>query len=406
MGSVSDVRHRMQEALWLRAEEFVRRVMQRWCQLAMEAERDAFLGCTWHERTPARRGWRNGYQDRRLQTRYGLLRLRVPRVRGTDRPWRTLLFDLYQRRTRDVEAAVEAWVAAGCSTRAVEDLMVQTFGQMLSPATVSGILAKLDAELAAWRARDLERSYRVLWLDAKHGKLRKEPPEGRKRGRKQKGVLLPAWGLTHEGREELVDFQAFPGPERYEVWEPFLTRLWERGVRPWNRWDEPLELIATDGHPGLEAAVETVYPTTPSQRCRFHKVRNVADYLRDRGHRKGVLASASRVWEGVQTRAEALRRLAGWAETWRDEEPEAVAHLCEGFEKTLTYLKLGPGLRKRGATTNPVERFILEIEKATGHVPVWEDAASWERHVWVLWKRLKRRSYRPTRRRTEITHTS
>ena len=406
MYSLSDNWTRMQEALWQEGREQGRRLLTRWCHLVMQAERDLFLGCGHHERSAVRRGWRNGYEGRQLETPFGVLRLRVPRVRGTERPFRTRLWNAYARRNRQVEAAVEAWVAAGCSTRAVVDVMTETFGYVVSPATVSRIVAKIDTELALWRQRPLERSYRILWLDAKHGRMRKRVRKGCRRGRKTKGVLLLAWGLTHDGREELVDFEAVQGEERYEVWEAFLTRLWERGVRPWNRWDEQMEMIVTDGHPGLEAAVAMVYPTTPVQRCRFHKVQNLAAHLRDRTHRGALLASASGVWDGVQTAAEAFRRLERWAETWRAVEPEAVANLVDDFERTLTYLTAPPALRTRVGTTNPIERLILEIEKATDHVPVWEDARSWQRHVWVLWKCLRRRSYRPTRPRPEFTRTS
>ena len=50
---------------------------------------------------------------------------------------------------------------------------------------------------------------------------------------------------------------------------------------------------------------------------------------------------------------------------------------------------------RRVRTTNPIERLMGEIEKATEHVPLW-----------VLWKRLKQRVYRPTRPRPEFTRTS
>ena len=53
-------------------------------------------------------------------------------------------------------------------------------------------------------------------------------------------------------------------------------------------------------------------------------------------------------------------------------------------------------------TTNPIERFMGEVEKATGHVPVWETTQGGTRHVWVLWKRLKHRSYRPKKTSTRI----
>ena len=409
MENVLEVRPEMQEAIWHRMRHQAGRTLERFCQLVMEAERDLFLGCGHHERSQVRRGWRNGYEGRWLETPFGVLRLRTPRVRGTERPLRTLLFDAYARRSRQVEAAVEAWVAAGCSTRAVVDGMLEAFGYAVSPATVSRIIARVDAELARWRSRPLERSYRLLWLDAKYGYVRNGGRRGRQRrlrGRKRPAVMLVAWGLRHDGREELVDFQAVEGPETYEAWSAFLTQLERRGLKPWNRWDEPMEMIVTDGDAGLEAACDLVYPTVPRQWCIFHRLQNVARRLRDRRHRGAILASASGVWESVQTTAEATRRLERWAEVWQDVEPEAVATLAEGFDETLRYLNLEPALRTRARTTNPIERFMGELEKATGHVPIWENPHGWERHVWVLWKRLKRRSYRPTRPRPEFTRTS
>jgi transposase-like protein len=400
----------MQEALWQAGREQGLAFLQRWGEALMEAERDVFLACHAYERGPHRRGWRNGYEGRWLDTVWGRLWLRTPRTRGTETPFRTLLFDRYARRQADLERAVEASVALGVSTRGLQDLLVELFGCRVSPATISAILAKLDRELRAWRERPLERSYRVLWLDAKHGTLQRPPRKGRKRrrrrGPKRQGTLLVAWGLRHDGREELVDFEAVEGPERYEAWEAFLTRLWRRGVRAWNRWDEHLELIVTDGHGGLEAAVETVFPTTPRGRCVFHKLQNLAAHLRDRSNRGALQASASAIFEGAQTAAEAARRLERWARRWRRSEPEAVAAFATDFERTLTYLTLPPALARRVRTTNPVERFLGEVEKATAHVPAWRDSASWERHVWALWKSLKRRGYRPTRPRPEFTRTS
>jgi len=287
MENVPEVRLEMQEAIWHRMRHQAGKTLERFCQLVMEAERDLFLGCGHHERSDVRRGWRNGYEGRWLETPFGVLRLRTPRVRGTERPLRTLLFDAYARRSRQVEAAVEAWVAAGCSTRAVVDGMREAFGYAVSPATVSRIVAKIDTELALWQRRPLERSYRIVWLDAKYGCVRKRRRRPR-RGRKRLAALLVAWGLRHDGREELVDFQAVEGPETYEAWSAFLTRLEGRGLRPWNRWDEQLEMIVTDGDAGLEAACDLVWPTVPRQRCVFHRLQNVARRLRDRRGKKGT----------------------------------------------------------------------------------------------------------------------
>ncbi len=52
MDSAADVRHRMQGTLRQKGREDDGRFMQRWWQLAMEGERDAFFGCARHERYP------------------------------------------------------------------------------------------------------------------------------------------------------------------------------------------------------------------------------------------------------------------------------------------------------------------------------------------------------------------
>ncbi len=84
MENVSQDPAHVQEALWLGARELSRRFTARWGERVMEAERDLFLRCQRHERSPKRRGHRNGYERRRLDCHCGRLWLRTPRVSGTD----------------------------------------------------------------------------------------------------------------------------------------------------------------------------------------------------------------------------------------------------------------------------------------------------------------------------------
>lgn len=286
-------------------------------------------------------------------------------------------------------------MAAGCATRAVADLFEGAFEGLLSAGTVSRVLAQVDAELAAFRARPLVRGYRVLWLDAKHGYQRC----GRRRGRRRKAVLLTAWGLRHDGGEELIDFRACPGQENEENWTAFLTDLERRGVRIENRWAERLELVVTDGHDGLEAGLGTVYPKVPHQRCIFHKSQNLVAHLADRQNRRAIQRSASAIYAGTQTRAAARRKAERWARFWSRWEPEAVGCFMADFEQTLLYLNLPAALWRRVRTNNPVERWLLEVQRATGHAGAWMNLQSWDRHVWVVWKKLKRQGYAPLRRR-------
>jgi transposase-like protein len=392
--SLLDLRHAAQERIWHAGAEVCTKYLTAFLNRFMRYERDAFLGCSWHERSPWRQGHRNGYQRRPLASRWGSLSLRVPRTRGTAEPFRTVVFDRYRRRAAHLDAAVEQWVAAGCATRAVEDLFEGAFEGLVSKGTVSRIVAEVDAELARWRQRPLERSYRVLWLDAKHGRERR----GRRKSRRRKAVLLVAWGLRHDGGEELVDFRACAGEETEENWTALLADLERRGVRAENRWAERLELIVTDGHEGLEAARGTVYPKVPHQRCIFHKVKNLADHLGDRANRKAIQEGAARIYRATQTQAEARQKAARWARLWARWEPQAVDCFLADFEATLVYLTLPKALRRRVRTNNPVERVMLEVEKATAHAGAWMSLASWERHMWVTWKKLRRQGYAPLRR--------
>ena len=72
----------------------------------MKHEHIFFLGCLPYERCPQRRGHRNGYQHRRLESRWGTLSLRVPRSRNTASPFRSVLIDRYRRRRRHLEALI------------------------------------------------------------------------------------------------------------------------------------------------------------------------------------------------------------------------------------------------------------------------------------------------------------
>ena len=62
--------------------EAFRKVLEKLFNLAMGVERSEFLGAGPYERTSQRRGHANGYKDKKISTRVGELRLKIPQVRG------------------------------------------------------------------------------------------------------------------------------------------------------------------------------------------------------------------------------------------------------------------------------------------------------------------------------------
>ena len=73
------------EALIEEGTEAFRKVMEKLLNLAMGLERSEFLGADPYERTSRRRGHANGYKDKKIATRVGELRLKIPQVRGRGR---------------------------------------------------------------------------------------------------------------------------------------------------------------------------------------------------------------------------------------------------------------------------------------------------------------------------------
>jgi putative transposase len=389
--SVSESSRAFQQDMFAFLGRRARMLLRTLLNQVMETEQMIFLGCMPHERTRCRRGWRNGYDDRRLATRWGNLELRMPKVRGTTEPFRTRVIERYQRYQRRIEEAVHLWAASGMSTRSIARALHSVFDCAVSAATVSRIIAQLDEELTAFHRRTFQRGYRYVFLDGTWGYV-SQATGRRGRGRKRQAVLLLAWGIDHEGREELIDFRVASG-EDMSSWMSLVTDLEARGVKGHNRWDERLELIVTDGAGGIEAACETVWPKVPRQWCAFHKVQTITEHLWDRRHRKAILHDAGRIYHRLQGRAQAWARLERWVTTWKTVEPEAVRIFCAGFERTLRYLEAPQHWRRRVKTNNPMERFIRELNRKFGPMGVFANAHSWERATYVTWKYLCSEGY-------------
>jgi putative transposase len=135
-------------------------------QAVMEAEVSGLTGLPKGERDPERRlTHRNGYRDRRWDTRVGTIDLAIPRVR--DGSYFPSLLEPRRRAERALLAVVQEAYVSGVSTRRVDDLVRALGIEGISRSEVSRICAALDAEVEAFRSRSLAgEAYPYLWLDA------------------------------------------------------------------------------------------------------------------------------------------------------------------------------------------------------------------------------------------------
>jgi transposase-like protein len=155
--------------------DFLRDAVHLLAQGVMEAEVTELTGVPKGERAPDRRlTSRNGYRERRWDTRAGTIELAIPRVR--DGSYFPSLLEPRRRAERALLAVVQEAYVLGVSTRRVDDL-VQSLGITgVSRSEVSRICAALDAEVATFRNRPLAEAYPYVFFDAT---VRHEAPHDR-----------------------------------------------------------------------------------------------------------------------------------------------------------------------------------------------------------------------------------
>jgi transposase-like protein len=226
----------------------------------MEAEVSELTGVARGERNPdARLTHRNGYRERRWDTRVGTIDLAVPRVR--DGSYLPSLLEPRRRAERALLAVVQEAYVAGVSTRRVDDLVRALGIDGISRSEVSRICVALDAEVERFRSRPLtDLAFLYLWLDATYLKVREA-------GRVVSMAALVAVGVATTGERRVLGLELSPGNDEGSAWRAFVRSLVERGLHG-------VPLVISDDHAGLVRAVHEQLLGSGWQRCRVHFTRN------------------------------------------------------------------------------------------------------------------------------------
>jgi putative transposase len=189
-------------------------------------------------------------------------------------------------------------------------------------------------------------------------------------------VVLVAMGITKAGEKRIVSFKQVES-ESEACWSGFLESLYARGLR-----GENLELIVTDGNPGIDGALDAMWSNIPHQRCWVHKLRNVVNKLR-KSSRKECMREAKRIYLS-ETRREAVERFREWRSKWQGIEPKAVACLEKDIDKMLFFLELPEEDRATIRTTNPIERVFREVRRRTRTISCFTNRKSVDRMLYAV----------------------
>lgn len=344
--------------------DLLREMVRVMAQEVMEEELSLHVGADRHERTSRRRGHRNGYKPRTLNTRVGKLDLAVPQARGTE-PYSPLLFAKWERSERALLVACAEMYFMGVSTRKVKRVLERMGGFELSASTVSCVARELDEKLSEFRGRRLdERTWPYLIVDACYVKQRGRGPVVTQ-------AALVVAGVNDDGRREILTWR-MADTESEDTWTEVFTELRARGVTG-VRW------VVSDGHEGIRAAVATQMQGASWQRCWTHFMRNA---LAKVGHaHKDALARELIAARQFDDRRVCMAEAERVAERWERRYPRVARQIREQFEETLSVHDLPRAHRRRVYTTNMLERLMKEIKRRTRVVGIFPNEAAADRLI-------------------------
>ena len=328
---------------------------------AMLLERIAHIGAEPNQRNvEERNGYANGFKPRSFQTAMGKLNVEIPQVRQSDVPFRTSLLEQGSRSDRALKSAIATMYVEGVSTRRVTKIMEKLCGFQVSSTQVSKLTAELDSEFQKWRERPLpEITY--LTLDATYYKVRID-------GTVRDCATLVAIGVRRDDGKRMILGVSCALSEAEVHWRGFASSLRERGI------GIP-DLVTSDAHTGLRAALKACFAATPWQRCQFHLQQNAQQYITKQELKSKVAADIATIFN-ADDRPHAEIRLASFVETYSETQPKLAAWAETNLPEGFAVFSLPEAHRKKTRTSNACETLNSQIKRRTRVVGLFPNEAS------------------------------
>ncbi len=267
----------------------------------------------------------------------------------------------FERRAEDVAILIREAFLRGISTRQVGRVVATFTGEPVSAQTVSKLTRELDDAVRQFHSAELKDEWAYLFLDGVSLRMRR--PGGRKRVH-----MLVAYGVKQDGTRHLLAFQRSSG-ESQAAWEGLLQDLYRRGLT-----GTGLQLIITDGCPGLAAALQVIYPRVLHQRCWVHKMRNILEKARKRDYDE-LKAGAQAIYL-AESRREARELFRRFRKRWGEDYPVMVKALEKDLPELLSFFSFPRHLRQKLRTTNIIERVFVEVRRRTRPMVCFVNVAS------------------------------
>ena len=158
-----------------------------------------------------------------------------------------------------INAVIESYLQ-GVSTRKVQDIVSQFGIEDLSASSVSRISKELDEKVEEFLKRPIEHPIPYLFVDASYFKVRTD-------SRYVTKAFLIVTGIRDDGYREILGARIADGEDEL-FWSGFFQDLMDRGL-------SGVKLVISDGHKGIQKAVEKSFLGASWQMCHVHFMRAV-----------------------------------------------------------------------------------------------------------------------------------
>ncbi len=323
-------------------------------EAVLEEELAEALGTGRYERSPVRRGYRNGAEARRITTAQGTRAVTVPRGRvakrgGVTVEFRSSLLPRYARRTQEIDEAILSCYLAGANSRRIRKALSPILGEEhLSKSAVSRVVGRLKDQFATWSSRDLSQEpYLIVFLDGFNLKVRL--------ARRVVSVpVLAVLGVREGGEKTLLALRLAPS-EASANWSAVILDLQRRGLAT-------PALLVIDGHQGLGKALAE-WKGVKVQRCTVHKLRNLIDACPVHARRE-MQRDYHRITHG-EDGLEAREAYDAFLAKWSKLCPPVARSLEEAGLELLTFYEFPKAMRKSLRSTNALENLNREFRRRT-----------------------------------------
>jgi putative transposase len=150
-------------------------------------------------------------------------------------------------------------------------------------------------------------------------------------------------------------------------WTAFLRSLKARGLHG-------VQLVVSDAHTGLKAAIAAVMAGAGWQRCRVHFLRNVLARV-PRGSAE-MVAAAIRTIFAQPTAAEVIEQLDKVTAMLSPKFPQVATMLADAREDLTAFAAFPVAHWRKLWSTNPLERLNKEVKRRTKVVGIFPDDAA------------------------------